>query len=106
MARHRITPKEVGMTQQKDSAVWRFQVWASFIIASLSTGAGIIYLPVDIWIKGFLGMGMLFTMGSCFSLSKTMRDAHEQEKLHQKLTEAKTHRLLKDFEMEDMKQAS
>lgn len=94
------------MTQHKDSAVWRFQTWASFLISSVTTGAGIAYLPADIWIKAFLGMGMLFTMGSCFSLAKTMRDAHEQEKLHQKLTEAKTHRLLKDFEMDDLKNAS
>ena len=46
---------------------------------SLLTSLGIAYLPVDVWTKGFLGMGLLFTIGSCFSLAKTVRDDHEAE---------------------------
>ena len=86
-----------------DSSVWRFQAWVSFLIASLTTGAGIAFLPADIWIRAFLGMGMLFTMGSCFSLAKTMRDAHEQKRLHAKLNDAKTLRILKEFELDEAK---
>lgn len=59
------------------TAAWRFQVWASFVLASTITSLGILYLPVDLWTKGFLGMGLLFTVGSCFSLAKTLRDEHE-----------------------------
>lgn len=92
--------------QTRDSAAWRLQAWASFFISSVTTGVGIAYLPTDVWVKGFLGMGLLFTMGSCFSLAKTVRDAHEQEKLHSKIVEAKTHRLLRDFELDEVKQAS
>ncbi len=60
-----------------NTAAWHIQVWASFLIASSATVIGILYLPVDVWIKGFLGMGLLFTVGSCFSLAKTIRDEHE-----------------------------
>ena len=59
------------------TAAWRFQVWASFVLSTTVTGLGVAYLPVDIWTKGFLAMGLLFTVGSCFSLAKTIRDEHE-----------------------------
>jgi hypothetical protein len=65
------------MTRQRNTAAWHIQVWASFLLASLTTAIGILYLPVDAWIKAFLGMGLLFTIGSCFSLAKTIRDEHE-----------------------------
>ena len=59
------------------TTAWRFQVWASFVLAATITSLGILYLPVDLWTKGFLGMGLLFTVGSCFSLAKTVRDEAE-----------------------------
>lgn len=66
--------------KNSNTPAWRFQVWASFVIACGATAAGIVYLPVDLWTKGFIGMGLLFTIGSCFSLAKTIRDEHEAEK--------------------------
>lgn len=67
--------KKSGIT-----AGWHFQVWASFVISSGLTALGILYLPADLWTKGFLSMGMLFTIGSCFSLAKTLRDEHEADR--------------------------
>lgn len=61
------------------TAAWKFQVWASFVISTAVTALGVAYLPVDLWTKGFLAMGLLFTVGSCFSLAKTIRDEHEAE---------------------------
>jgi hypothetical protein len=84
---------------QKDTSAWIFQVWASFLLATLSTGLGILYLPVDGWMKGFLGMGLLFTVGSCFSLAKTIRDNHESSKLLNRITDAKTEKILREYEM-------
>lgn len=63
--------------KEAHTGAWRFQVWVSFVVSSALTGLGIAYLPVDIWTKGFLAMGLLFTIGSCFSLAKTVRDEHE-----------------------------
>jgi hypothetical protein len=65
--------------RNRNTAAWRFQVWASFVIATLLMALGIAYLPVDLWTKGFMGMGLLFTIGSCFSLAKTIRDEHDAE---------------------------
>lgn len=74
-----------------NTAAWRFQVWASFVIATSITCAGILYLPVDLWTKGFLGMGLLFTVGSCFSLAKTLRDDHEATRVVDKAPHERAH---------------
>lgn len=49
-----------------------------------------------IWVKAFLGMGILFITVSCFSLAKTLRDQHEQQKLVNRINEAKTEKLLRE----------
>ena len=59
---------------------------------------GIFYLPAEIWVKGYLAMGVLFTVGSTFTLAKTLRDEHEAKKLINKISEVKTERMLKDYE--------
>lgn len=79
---------------QKDSNAWMIQVWASFIISISATGIGIIYLPVDNWVKGYMGMGLVFTVGSSFSLAKTVRDRHEAEKLTARVDEARVEKIL------------
>ncbi|MEM9188953.1 MAG: YiaA/YiaB family inner membrane protein [Myxococcota bacterium] len=68
------------MQKNSNTAAWKFQVWASFVISCGTTAIGIAYLPVDLWTKGFIGMGLLFTVGSCFSLAKTIRDDFESDK--------------------------
>ena len=82
--------------QQKDTAAWILQVWASFILATSGTAIGIIYLPVDNWIKSFIGMGLTFSVGSTFTLAKTVRDNQESQKITARLDEAKVEKLLSD----------
>jgi hypothetical protein len=41
---------------------------------------GIYYMPIDLWIKGFIIMGLFFTVGSTFTLAKTIRDRHESRR--------------------------
>jgi hypothetical protein len=79
---------------QPHSAAWVAQTWLAFAISLLLTLGGIFYLPVDGWIKGFLGMGTLFTVGSTLSLAKTTRDLHEAQRLTQRVQEARVERLL------------
>ncbi len=83
-------------TPQVHSSAWLFQVWASFALSVAATGLGIYFLPVGIWIKGFLGMGLLFTVGSTISLSKTVRDMHESDKFLSRVDQAKIERILAD----------
>ncbi len=79
---------------QDHSSAWVVQTWLSFIISILTTAIGIIYLPVNDWIKGYMGMGLIFTVGSTISLTKTQRDLYEAEKLTHKVEEARVERLI------------
>lgn len=81
----------------RDTAAWRFQVIASFVIALGLTTFGVLYLPVTPWIKGYLLMGIYFTVSSAFGLAKTLRDAHESHRLVTKINEAKTEKILRDL---------
>lgn len=75
---------------------WNFLVWTGFVISFGATTVGLIAAPLMIWVKAFLGMGILFITVSCFSLAKTLRDQHEQRKLINRVTEAKTEKLLNE----------
>lgn len=82
----------------KNTPAWRFQVWASFAIGMVMTGFGIWRLEADLWVKGYLLMGVLFTVGSCFALAKTIRDDAESEVMINRIAEAKTQKIIKDYE--------
>ena len=83
-----------NIVRQKDTNAWILQVWLSFIIAVSATIAGIIYLPVDNWIKGYMGMGLVFTIGSSFTLAKTIRDQKESGQIMARIEEARVEKLL------------
>jgi hypothetical protein len=84
---------------QRDTQAWIFQVWASFGLAVGMTTIGIAYVPLDAWIRAFLAMGLLFSVGSAFTLAKTVRDNHEARRLINRLSDAKTERIIRDFEV-------
>ena len=93
---------ETAMSKQTvDTPAWIFQTWASFILSMGVTSTGIYYLPVDLWVRGFMGMGLLFTVASSFTLAKTVRDNFEAAKLVNRVKDAKAEKLLRDFELQE-----
>lgn len=80
------------------SAAWVAQTWISFVIAVGITGMGIWFLPVDVWVKAFMAMGLLFSVGSTFSLAKTVRDQHESESLRKRIDEARVNRIIAEHD--------
>ena len=83
--------------QLQDTAAWRFQVIAAFVISLALTTGGVLLLPLDLWTRGYLLMGLYFTITSAFSLAKTLRDAHESTRIVAKITEAKTEKMLREL---------
>ncbi len=81
---------------QPDSEGWRFYAKASFFLAVVANSIGIWHLPTDYWVKGYVSMGLLFAIGAAFTLAKTLRDEHETKKLLNRISEAKTEKLLKE----------
>jgi len=82
----------------RDTPAWRFQVWTSFAIAVFAMSTGILRLPLDAWLRGFLGVGYFFSLASAFTLAKTLRDEHEAQRLLTRIQAAKTERILREFE--------
>ena len=85
-------------TIQRDSSAWLFFVRLCFVVALTATTIGLIYMPASLWVKGYLGMGMLFTVGSAITLTKTLRDDHEARKLLNRIADAKTSKILRDYD--------
>lgn len=72
--------------------------WISFVLAGVGTLAGIFLLNAEPITKGFLAMGFVFTVSSCFTLAKVVRDKHESDRLYNKVERAKTEKFLSETE--------
>jgi hypothetical protein len=83
---------------ESHTTAWNVQVYLSFFIALFALAGGILFLPVDWWSRGYLMMGTMFTVGSTFTLAKTVRDNHESAKLRNRVNQAKAEELLHRFE--------
>jgi len=53
---------------------------------------------IDLWMKGYLAMGIVMLVQSCVTLVKTVRDMHESGKLVNRIEDAKAERLLMEVE--------
>lgn len=80
-----------------NSPGWLMFVKASFAASVLGMLAGIMFLPADLHVKGFFAMGTMFLVGSTFTLSKTIRDEFESGKLVNRIADAKTEKILKEY---------
>jgi len=83
--------------QLQDTGAWRIQVVVAFLIAMSLTTGGVFCLPVTFWVKGYLLMGLYFSISSSFVLAKTLRDSHESSRLIAKISEAKTEKMLREL---------
>lgn len=81
---------------QIHSQAWVLQTWAAFVISVGATLIGINSLPVNSWVKGYMGMGLAFSVGSTFSLAKTTRDIYESNRIVQRIDEARVEKLLSE----------
>ena len=80
-----------------NSSGWLFFVKASFVVALAATAAGILFIPTDFLVKGYMGLCPLFLVSTSITLSKTLRDEHENQRLINKISEAKTKQLIKEY---------
>lgn len=68
--------------------------WISFGVSFVGMIAGLYYIPADWPIKAFLTMTYLFSVSSCLTLAKVVRDKHEADKFINKVESAKTEKFL------------
>lgn len=79
------------------SSAWVTFTYASFLGAAAMVAAGIVFMPMDIWLKGYLAMGVVMLVQSCVTVTKTVRDQHENRRLVNRIEDAKAERLLMDI---------
>lgn len=76
------------------SGAWVAFTYASFIGSLAMVALGILFMPIDIWVKGYLTMGVVMLVQSCITATKTIRDVHEGRRMVNRIEDAKTERLL------------
>ena len=81
-----------------DSPAWLSFIWIAFTTALGLMLLGIYFIPVDWWVKGSLYMGTLFLTASTLTLSKSLRDWHEHERLVNRVKSAHTEQVLSKFD--------
>ena len=79
---------------QPHSSGWVAFTYASFAGSAFMVAVGVFFLPLDLWIKGYLAMGIIMLVQSCVTMTKTVRDMHESGKLVNRIEDAKAERLL------------
>ncbi len=84
----------------KDSQAWKAFTMVSFIIAAGMQAGGIYFLDASFAAKGFYAMSALMLVHTAISITKTLRDSEEASKMVNRIEDAKTEKLLTEFQTE------
>ena len=82
----------------KNTNAFFLQAGVSFAVALLTMIFAIFYLPVDPWIRAFLGLGTMFLTTSSFTLAKCVRDAQEDSYVVSRIDQARVDRILSEHD--------
>jgi hypothetical protein len=74
------------------------QAVLSFGLSSIAVVIGILFLPVDPWVRAFLGLGLLYTVSSAFTLAKCVRDRQEESAVTTRVDRARVDKLLSEHD--------
>lgn len=70
----------------------------SFGVALVASVVAIAYLPVDRWVRAFLGVSLLYVVTSAFTLAKCIRDRHEVMTVAGRVDQARIDKLLAEHD--------
>lgn len=82
---------------ETNSLGWLLFVKLSFVISLAAMLAAITFMPGDLMLKGYMALNSLFIVSSTIMVSKTLRDEHEGKKIINKITEAKTNKIISEY---------
>lgn len=89
------------MSWEPNSAAMHSPAWVvftqiNFAVTATALGLAVWAMPVDQWIRAFMALGVLALIGATITMSKTIRDVHESNKVTTKVESAKVEKLLND----------
>jgi len=80
----------------KPSQAWNIFTYAQFAIAGGMMAGGIFFLEASFAAKGFYAMSAIMLVSSTAGITKAIRDIEESERLHNKIEDEQTERLLSE----------
>lgn len=83
----------------KNTSAFFAQAGVSFTVALLGLLFALLYLPVDPWVRAFLGMTTLFLVSSSFTLAKVIRDAQDDRYVVSRLDQARFDKVLAEHDL-------
>lgn len=78
----------------KPSNSWTLFSYVQFAIAASMMAGGIYFLEASFAAKGFYSMAAIMLVSATVAITKSIRDAEESDRMHNKIEDAKTERLL------------
>lgn len=81
----------------KPSQAWTLFTYAQFVVAGAMMAGGIYFLEASFAAKGFYSMAAIMLVSSTAGITKAIRDTEESRRLHNKLEDAQTERLLTEM---------
>ncbi|MGI8335799.1 YiaA/YiaB family inner membrane protein [Actinomadura scrupuli] len=84
--------------QPKSTTAFFVQAVISFAISSFAVAIGVIYLPVNVWVRAFLALGLLYVITSTFTLAKCVRDKQESDAVVSRVDKARLDKLLAEHD--------
>lgn len=84
--------------KQQNTAAYYGQAVASFAIALAAMTLGVLNLDVDVWVRAFLGLGLLYLTTSAFTLAKVVRDRQEAGQIVSRVDQARLEKLLAEHD--------
>ena len=85
-------------TPSKNTNAFFLQAGISFAVALLTMVFAVFYLPVDPWMRAFLGLGVMYLTTSAFTLAKCVRDAQENQAVYARLDQARVEKILAEHD--------
>ncbi|MGW1464997.1 YiaA/YiaB family inner membrane protein [Streptomyces sp. NPDC001493] len=84
--------------KQQSTAAFYGQAVASFGVAMSAVALGIFFLHADGWVRGFLAIGVLYLVTSCFTLAKVIRDRQEEGRIVSRVDQARLEKILAEHD--------
>ena len=85
-----------GIEVSNTSSFYRMAVVAS-VLSFAGMVIGLVMMDIDLSVKGFLAMTYIFSLSSCFTRAKVIRDKAEAERLINKVSTAKTEHMINKY---------
>ncbi|MBM1633182.1 hypothetical protein JQV27_08610 [Sulfitobacter mediterraneus] len=80
----------------KPSSSWTLFTYLQFAVAAGMMAGGIYFLEASFAAKGFYAMAAIMLVSATVAITKSLRDVEESDRIHNKIEDARTERLLAD----------